>query len=110
MAEAVRILYDASTDVLRVFTTPEPVESIAVPGPSVTVLVSENLDRVVGIVFEHFASTMSANLSPASRDDPERLFREARGTIENLIPPLLESLAPQAKDRVAEWRELLGAR
>jgi len=105
-ADALRIVYDDYNDVLRVFTTAEAVESIAVPGGDVTVLVSETLDRCVGLVFERYLPLIKRGLLSDEVPD-EAAIKLSMTMLESIIPPLLRGCAPIAKDRVANWLEFV---
>lgn len=104
--------YDAESDVLRVFFEPPTSDTIAHPTGGMTILVSSTLDRVVGIVFEHYAGslTRTRTLSEMTDEARERLFEETRSTIEGLAPVIAQSVGPVAKDRIAHWMEMVGAR
>lgn len=115
MAEAnspMIIDYDAESDVLRVFFEPPTPDTIAHSTGGMTVIVSSSLDRVVGIVFEHYAGaiTKTRNLSELTDKDREQLFETSRGMIEGLAPVIAQSVGPVAKDRIAHWMEVVGAR
>ena len=109
-SEALTIDYDPTNDVLRVWTSPEPVDAIAVPGGVVTVLVSESLDRVVGMVFDSYLPNVKRRLAEAGVDPlpNEALLEIGRALLANVVPPMMEQCAPVAKDAVASWLNFVG--
>jgi hypothetical protein len=107
--EALSVNYDSTNDVLYVMTSNEECDPIAVPGPeNTTILITEDLDRVVGIVIEHFLPTLRAQLPESLRkQDDELLVRVSMGMVQTLLIPVLRHYGPPAKDQVARWLEFV---
>jgi len=106
--EPVLMRYDPDTQVLRVRAVEEPGPAVAVPGPDMTILVSEDLDHLVGIDILDlplFTKQYLADVPPATGQD---LFEAIRPRLESLMSLLSRNLGPWAKDRVAQWDELVG--
>lgn len=103
----VDIDYDAEHDVLRIFVCKPSPDAIAIPGPSgvVTVIVSGELDRIYGLVFENYAASMPHARASDSAAEREQSFRDSLDVLRNVIPSTIEALAPLAKDRAARWLE-----
>lgn len=105
-AEPLTTRYDAHNDVLRVLTTAEPEPAIAVPGNGVTMLVSEDRERVVGLVFERYRPVVLERVPEALQNAPEEALLEySMAVLEHVLPPLLASCAPAAQQQIAEWLE-----
>ena len=113
MAEAanpVSFRYDEVNDVMRVFLGEPDEDQVAVPSPSGSViLVSPNLDRVIGIVFDHFLPTMRESAPEQLQALDDSTFIEAWETmLYGLAPTMLEGAGLRAKDQVAKWIEIVG--
>ncbi len=110
--ETLIVDYDADSDVLRVFVETPTADAVAVPtSGAITVLVSESLDRTIGVVFEHFVGMLKKTRTMwATEAERQKIFEESRETIISLIPAMLPSMGLQAKDSAARWHELISGR
>lgn len=101
--------YDSETGVVRArFGDPEP--CVAVPHNDFTLLVSEGLDRVVGVDFENLETFLSRyvddRLIPGGKSGDD-LFREAHRHLLPMVALITRNFAQGAKDAVAEHDDLV---
>jgi hypothetical protein len=104
--ETVNLDYDAENDVLWALAEKPDTETIAIPGGPITVLVSGNLDRVVGLVFEHYASMLQKSRPDLKALPGPVVFESSKDLLEPVVDSMIRSFGPIAKDRVARWLEL----
>lgn len=101
-----KIDYDRVNDVLRILAE-DVGEAIAVPSEHTTVLVSDSLDRCIGLVFESYLAGLKGSLSRAISDLGDDFVLEvALNAVESVAEPLMSQCAPTAKDAVARWLEI----
>lgn len=102
--ETLTVEYDPTNDVLRVLAVPYASDPIAVPTGGVFVLVSEGLDRVVGIVFPSYLPRIRMGLPEGSENvSDEALLQVSTSVMANIFPVLMRETAPLAKDAIAMW-------
>ena len=110
MDAEMRMLYDPSTEMVRVRFVDDLRESIAVPMEDLTILVSETLDTVLGLDIQDlptFAKRyISDRLIPPGASGA-RLFEAAKPHLDALMLLLTRNLGLIAKDRVAQWDEIV---
>jgi hypothetical protein len=104
------MLYDPSTDVVRVRTGEIPGDCVAVPMQDLTVLVSEGFGRIVGIDIMDLAAFarryVSDRLIPAgARGDA--LFKAAEPHLAAVISLFLRNLGPLTKDQIRCWDDAM---
>jgi hypothetical protein len=79
-AETLRLDYDRENDVLRALFG-DTANAIAIPRGDVTILVSEDLTRIVGVVFEDYAGMLKRTqegLKAPSPVDSDQLLAHSR--------------------------------
>lgn len=100
------VAYDSDNDILRVFVEPPREDAVAVPGDrGITMLVTDELDRPIGVVIERFVGRENPK---SNRREREEVFEGYRDVVESFVPRLIRSFGPLAKDRAAAWLEAAG--
>jgi len=104
--------YDADTDVVRVRVDESICDAVVVPLEDLTILLSHELDQVIGVNIDDLPSFVkryvSDKLIPREARG-EALFVAAKPHLEALISLFTRNLGPVAKDRVAHWDELVSS-
>lgn len=101
--------YDAENDVLRAFVEKPSADALAVPRGGVTVIVTEDLDRPIGIVVEPFLARHPAAENLRDATARAAYFQGERHHLSVVMSLLIQSVAPLAKDDAARWMEIVGA-
>lgn len=110
--EAFVMNYDPDTDVVRVRTSDAPCDATAVPLEDLTILVSHELDQVVGLNIDDlptFVKRYVADKLVPPGVHGQELFDAVERHLTALIQLFTRNLGPVAKDRVCHWDEFVSS-
>ena len=104
------MLYDPSTNVVRVRTGEIPQDCVAVPMQDLTVLVSEGIGRIVGIDIMDlrvFTQRYVADELIPRGVEGKALFEAAQRHLTAVTSLFFRNLGPLAKDQIRRWDEAM---
>ncbi len=107
--DEIRLIYCPDTDVVQVSISEYlRGQTVAVPLEDMTILVSEDLDRIVGIDILDMPSFVQQAVSDAlipGGITGEELFEAAKPHLSAIMSMLARNLGPIAKEKVRAWDE-----